>query len=149
MYVTFGENCRPSPNPNTRIARNGSIITLNGAIAKSLPYNCCIGNPTVAIKSVQLPTGSAINTSGRVTDVNRRDASTNELNRQQKHPPAISSTGNSLARAIAVSTNPVPWSFVINPTDRPCALKYRASFRIAVVFPAPRNPPIMMYRALL
>jgi hypothetical protein len=92
---------------------------------------------------VQLPTGSATNASGRAASVNFFAVSTSELNRQQKHPPGISSVANPRARSIEVSTSSLPWSFVINPTRNPAAVKCCAKAATAVVFPAPRKPPIM------
>ena len=66
------------------------------------------GYVTVATKSVQLPTGSAMNTSGRVAAVSLFAASTSELNRQQKQPPGISSVTKPRDRSIAVSTRSQP-----------------------------------------
>src|SRR5687767_13295829 len=86
-------------------------------------------------------------TSGRDSAVSLPAASTNELNRQQKQPPAISSVANPFERNIALSTSLSPWSFVIRPTRSPSAVKRCASFATDVVFPEPRNPPIIMYRA--
>src|SRR5207253_8201848 len=74
-------------------------------------------------------------------------ASTRELKRQQKQPPGISSTGNPFDRRRAVSTRPLLWSLLMSPTRFPRSVKRRASRAIAVVLPAPRKPPIMMYRA--
>src|SRR5687768_2215823 len=88
-----------------------------------------------------------MNTSGRACAVSLPAASTNELNRQQKQPPAISSVANPFERNIALSTSLSPWSFVIRPTRSPSAVKRCASFATDVVFPEPRNPPIIMYRA--
>ena len=85
-----------------------------------------------------------MNTSGRVLSVSRFAASVSVLKRQQKHPPVISSVSNPFARSIAVSTSSLPWSFVINPTRIPCPASRCASAATAVVFPAPRNPPIMI-----
>src|SRR6185436_18351037 len=102
-----------------------------------------------AIRSVQLPTGSAMKTSGRVVRSRLSAASRSELNRQQKQPPGISSTGKPLERRIAVSTSPLLWSLLMRPTRRPWSVRRRASRAIAVVLPAPRKPPIMTYRALL
>src|SRR5688572_2558082 len=113
------------------------------------PYILRNGYDTVAIKSVQLPTGSATNASGRASSVNFFAASTNELNLQQKHPPGISSVANPRARSIDVSTSSLPWSFVIGPTRNPALARYCAKAATAVVFPAPRNPPIMKYCVLL
>src|SRR5688572_18190175 len=41
------------------------------------------------------------------------------------------------------------WSFVMRPTRLPFLVRCCASLRMAVVFPAPRKPPIMMYFARL
>lgn len=50
--------------------------------------------------------------------------------------------------AIAVSTRPKLWSLVIKPAFRPWRPRWWASRKMAVVFPAPRKPPIMTYAAL-
>src|SRR5690242_2474574 len=105
------------------------------------------GYETVATRSVQLPTGSAMKTSGRVLRSRLSAASTRELKRQQKQPPGISSTGKPLERSRAVSTRPLLWSLLIRPTRLPWSVRRRARRATAVVLPAPRKPPIMMYRA--
>src|SRR6185295_9523160 len=87
-------------------------------------------------------------TSGRVVRSRLSAASRSELNRQQKQPPGISSTGKPLERRIAVSTRPLLWSLLMRPTFRPRSVRRRASRAMAVVLPAPRKPPIMTYRAL-
>src|SRR5437764_993033 len=107
------------------------------------------GYETVAIRSVQLPTGSAMKTSGRVLRSRLSAASRSELKRQQKQPPGISSTGKPFDRRSAVSTRPLLWSLLMRPTRRPRSTSLRARRATAVVFPAPRNPPIMTYRGLL
>ena len=71
------------------------------------------------MRSVQLPTGSATKTSGRVDSVSLPTASLRESKRQQKQPPAISSTGKPLLRRIDESTKPLLWSFVMRPADSP------------------------------
>src|SRR6185295_2679415 len=88
-------------------------------------------------------------TSGRVVRSSLSAASSSELKRQQKQPPGISSTGKPFERSSAVSTRPLLWSLLISPTRKPWSLSRRARRATAVVFPAPRNPPIMTYRGLL
>ena len=96
------------------------------------------------MRSVQLPTGSARNRSGVAVRVRLSAASRSELKRQQKQPPVISSTEKPWDRRSVVSTRPVLWSLQMSPTRLPWSVRYRASRATAVVFPAPRNPPIMM-----
>jgi len=79
-----------------------------------------------------------------VAAVKRWAASINELNRQQKQPPGISSVANPRERSIAVSTSSLPWSFVMRPTRRPCSVNRCANLATDVVLPAPRKPPIIM-----
>src|ERR1035437_9312835 len=93
------------------------------------------------------PTRSPRITSGAARCVRRSTAWLSESKRQQKHPPAISSTGKPCAASSAVSARPWLWSLAISPTRRPCAERRRASCSRAVVLPAPRKPPIMRYSA--
>jgi hypothetical protein len=55
---------------------------------------------------VQLPTGSARNTSGFAVSVRCSAAAVRELNRQQKQPPVISSTAYPYEPTSVVSTRP-------------------------------------------
>src|ERR1017187_6312675 len=89
-----------------------------------------------------------MNPCGRLPSVSRWAASTSESNRQQKHPPGISSVAKCCERSIAVSTRLRPWSLVMMPTRSPCSVSRAASRPTAVVLPAPRNPPIMINRAV-
>ena len=101
----------------------------------------------MAFRSAQLPTGSAMNTSGRDSCWSFSAASTSDLNLQQKHPPLTSAVGNPLLPNKAVSTSPPLWSLVIRPTRCRRAASRSAMRRMAVVLPAPRNPPIRTYLA--
>ena len=47
---------------------------------------------------------------------------------------------------MVVSTSSCPWSLVMSPIRRPFDERCWASVAMAVVFPAPRKPPIMIYR---
>ena len=123
-------------------ARAGSTSTVSGATRKRAASSRRIGRRTVAARSRQLPTGSAKITSG-ARRANESAARSRSDRRQQKQPPATSRTGTCATRASAVSTSPLPWSFVTMPTRRPASVSRRAASIARVVLPAPRRPPMI------
>jgi hypothetical protein len=70
----------------------------------------------LAIRSVQLPTGSAINTSGRLSTVSRAKAAPNSPARQQNTRPSPPEPPSGYGYGpIAVSINRSAWSLVMIP----------------------------------
>ena len=61
--------------------------------------------------------------------------------RQQKQPPATSSTHVPAALRTSLSTRSAAWSLATRPTRLPCPVKRRAACARSVVLPAPRKPP--------
>ena len=95
------------------------------------------------MRAVQLPTGSAMITSGLNSASICRNTDTSSSSRQQKHPPVTSATDLSPAEwKVAVSIRSSPWSLATSPGRNPLALNQAENRWISVVFPAPRNPPI-------
>ncbi len=118
-----------------------SMRTENGASANCPACSFFSGCKTVADRSVQLPTGSPMSTSAPAWRTRRSMAAIMSGKRQQKQPPATSSTAEPVSLRIAVSTISAAWSLAISPTRRSWAVSRRAASASSVVLPAPRNPP--------
>ncbi len=117
-----------------RVEAYGSVDELNTVLgfARSICTNKEIHDWTESIQRTLFRLGSALATPPE----------------SKKQPPVISSACNPALRNSAVSTRLLPWSLEMTPTLSPRLVRFRAAVISAVVFPAPRKPPMHAIRAI-
>ena len=102
------------------------------------------GRIMVAVRSAQLPTGSAKITSASTSLRSSLMALVKPSKLQQQQLPATSFTCRLACSNSRLSTSSGAWSLVISPTRSPLAISRCATSQIRVVLPAPRNPPAII-----